>query len=89
MAAAGAGMAVAGINSRSDGLGLGGALLASGGAFVAVVGTGLARATKYSPRGSHASDGLSLRPWLAPMVTASNFDSQTGKGLAAGLAGAF
>lgn len=89
MAAAGVGMAAAGINSRSDGLGIGGALLASGGAFVAVVGTGLARATKYSARGPRSSDGLSIRPWLAPMVTASNFESQMGKGLAAGLAGAF
>jgi hypothetical protein len=89
MAAAGVGMAAVGLHSKSDGLGVGGAVLASAGAIVGMCGAGLARATKYSLVGLHSSDGLSVRPWLAPVVTTANLDSPTGRGLAAGLSGTF
>ena len=70
MALAGMGMAATGVADKSDGLALGGAVLASGGAFfVALLGDGLASRITYAMPEAAPQSPLTVRPWLAPMVS--------------------
>jgi hypothetical protein len=95
VAAGGVAMAAVGVSSKSTKMAEGGGFLALGGCLVAeVFGDVLAATIHYeSPHYELPKPNLrlrlSLRPWLAPIVTASAPDARSGSGFAAGLQGIF
>ena len=95
VAAGGVAMAAVGASSRSTKMAEGGGLLAFGGCLVAEVFGELLAFTIHYESSHYALPKpnlrlrLSLRPWIAPIVTSSSPDARSGSGFAAGLQGIF